>query len=112
QVVRAFAAIAGAHRLEVEELCRLLFPATERYLGVRHDGSGDLSQWRRERRVASPPVLAFYLNTTLPPGVVPASVLDLALASLTDRTALQAVLDGLSAEDIEDLLARLESFED
>jgi hypothetical protein len=111
QVVRAFAAIAGAHRLEVEELCRLLFPATERYLGVRHDGSGDLTQWRRERRVASPPVLAFYLNTTLPPGVVPASVLDLALASLTDRTALQAVLDGLSAEDIEDLLARLESYE-
>jgi hypothetical protein len=97
--------------LEVEELCRLLFPATERYLGVRHDGSGDLTQWRRERRVASPPVLAFYLNTTLPPGVVPASVLDLALASLTDRTALQAVLDGLSAEDIEDLLARLESYE-
>jgi hypothetical protein len=111
QVVRAFAAIAGAHRLEVEELCRLLFPATERYLGVPHEGSGDLTQWRRERRVASPPVLAFYLNATLPPGVVPASVLDLALASLTDRTQLQAVLDGLSAEDIEDLLARLESFE-
>jgi hypothetical protein len=111
QVVRGFAAIAGAQRSVVEELCRLLFPATERYLGSRRYGSGDLTQWRRERRVASPPVLAFYLNATLPPGVVPASVLDLALASLTDRTQLQAVLDGLSAEDIEDLLARLESFE-
>jgi len=62
--------------------------------------------------VASPPVLAFYLNRTLPPGVVPSSVLELAVGSLTDRTALQAVLDGLSAEDIEALLDRLASYEE
>jgi hypothetical protein len=112
QDIRALTAIAGIHNFAVKDLCRLLFPTTERYLGGRHYGSHEATQWRRERRVASPAVLALYLNRTLPPGVVPASVVDLAVGSLTDRTALQAVLGGLSAEDIEGLLAGLESYED
>lgn len=111
--ITAFAASAGQYQGVAEDLCRLLFPATERYLGgTTTYGSEWLPRWRRERRVASPEVLEIYLSKQLPAGALPAAIVEQAVASLTDQSALQAIVDGVSAEGLEDLLARLGAYEE
>ncbi|MHB1873929.1 MAG: P-loop NTPase fold protein [Streptosporangiaceae bacterium] len=108
--VQTFTASAGPHEETAAEMCRLLFPATERYLGGSTTyGSEWLARWRAERRVASPDVLGIYLSGLLPPGTVPAPLIDQAVASLADRGAFQALVESLPDRDLEDLLARLEA---
>lgn len=112
--VVSFTASAGADREVVADLCRLLFPATERYLGNsnKYWASEWLSRWRKERRVASPEVLGVYLSKQLPPGALPAAAVDAAVRVMEDGPALQAIVGGLSAVDLDDLLARLSAYED
>jgi hypothetical protein len=110
--VTAFAASAGPYQGVAEDLCRLLFPATERYLGSTTTyGSEWLPRWRRERRVASPEVLNIYLSKQLPAGALPAATVEQAVASLTNQPAFQAIVDSVSPEGLEDLLARLGAYE-
>jgi len=112
-VVLAFTASAGPHEPAVQDLCRLLFPATERYLGSTTTYPSDwLPRWRRDRRVASPEVLGIYLGKQVSPGALPAATVDQAVAALTDQQALQAIVDGLATDDLDDLLARLETYEE
>ena len=111
--VRTFIDSSGPYALIVTDVCRLLFPATERYLGSNAAySSNQLSRWRNERRVASPEVLSTYLSKLLPHGALPAATLDQAVAALTDPSAFQAIVDGLSADDLDDLLSRLVGYED
>ena len=111
--VTAFTASAGPYQGVVEDLCRLLFPATDRYLGATTTyGSEWLPRWRRERRVASPEVLDIYLSKQLPDGALPAAIVEQAVASLTDQPAFQAIVDSVSGEGLEDLLARLGAYEE
>jgi hypothetical protein len=59
--------------LDLSPLSRLLFPATERYMGSNTTYPGNwLSIWRKNRRAASPDVLAIYLNKQLSPATMPA----------------------------------------
>jgi hypothetical protein len=111
--VTAFTDSAGTWQGVAEDLCRLLFPATERYLGgATTYGSEWLPRWRRERRVASPEVLHIYLSKQLPAGALPAATMEQAVESLTDQPALQAIVDSLTADGLEDLLARLGAYEE
>jgi predicted KAP-like P-loop ATPase len=111
--VLAFTGSAGPHEPVVQDLCRLLFPATERYLGGTTSYPSDwLPRWRRDRRVASPEVFGIYLSKQVPPGTLPAAVVDRAVAALTDRQAFQAVMDSVGTDDLDDLLARLETYEE
>jgi len=103
---------ADPHHLAIQALCRLLFPATGRLFGGLSYGQEWLSQWRRERRVASPQVLGFYLSRVLEPGVAPASLVEAAFHALPDEAALRALLRDLDSTTLEDLLARLEAYED
>jgi hypothetical protein len=68
--------------------------------------------WKRERRVAHPDVLRFYLEKTLPTGVLPARVVADTIAKLGDEAALVASLDALTPEQLENALDRLRSHED
>ena len=111
--VIAFTRSAELYQGITGDLCRLLFPATERYLGgTTIYGSEWLPRWRRERRVSSPEVLGIYLSKQLPVGALPAAIVEQAVASLTDQAALQAIVDGISADSLEDLLARLGAYEE
>jgi hypothetical protein len=111
--VLEFTSLAGPHEAAVQELCRVLFPATERYLGSTTAYPSDwLPRWRRERRVASPEVLGIYLGKQVPAGAVPVSVVEQAVAVLADQGALQAIVNDLAVEQLEDLLARLETYEE
>jgi hypothetical protein len=111
--VDAFVESAGAHGPVISDLCRLLFPASERYLGSNTTYPSDwLATWRKERRVAHPQVLAIYLGKQLPPGTVPAVAVEMAVGAMGRRELFQALVDSLSDDDLEDFLARLAAYED
>lgn len=110
----AFIASAREHGPVVSDLCRLLFPATERYLGNSNTTypSNWLPIWRKNRQVAHPGVLGIYLSKQLPPGMVPAATVEIAVGAMTRKELFQAVVDDLSADDLDDFLARLAGYED
>ena len=111
--VDAFIQSAGENAAVVSDLCRLLFPATERYLGSNTTyPSNWLPIWRKNRRVANPDVLAIYLSKQLPPGTVPAATVEMAVLAMAHKELFQAVVDNLSADDLDDFLARLAGYED
>src|SRR5262249_44085676 len=75
--VLGFTASAGPYEPVVQDLFRLLFPATERYLGGTTSYPSEwLPRWRRDRRVASPEILGIYLSKQVPPGALPAATVD------------------------------------
>lgn len=97
----------------VSDLCRQLFPATERYLGSNTTyPSNWLPIWRKNRQVANPDVLAIYLSKQLPPGTVPAATVEMAIHTMPRKEQFQAVVDNLLADDLDDFLARLAGYED
>lgn len=111
--VNALVGSAGDQATVVTELCRLLFPATERYLGSNTTyPSNWRSTWRRNRQVASLDVLGIYLVRQLPPGAVPAATVEMAVVAMRHKDAFQALVDNMSAEDLDDLIARLAAYED
>jgi hypothetical protein len=111
--VDAFIQFAGEHGAVVRDLCRLLFPATERYLGSNTTyPSNWLPIWRKKRQVAHPEVLAIYLSKQLPPGTVPVATVETAVLTMARKELFQAVVDTLSADDLDDFLARLAGYED
>jgi hypothetical protein len=111
--VDAFIESADEHAEVARDLCRLLFPATERYLGTNTTyPSSWLPIWRKNRQVANPDVLAIYLSKQLPPGTVPAATVELAVLAMARKELFQAAVDSLSADDLDDFLARLAGYED
>jgi hypothetical protein len=108
-----FIGTAGEHAPVVRDLCRLLFPATERYLGSNTTyPSNWLPIWRRNRQVANPDVLGIYLSKQLPPGTVPAASVEMAVMAMANQQSFQAIVDTLSADDLDDFLARLAGYEE
>jgi len=102
----------GSRKGAVDELCRLLFPVTQRDLGNQFFGPEWAPTWRRDRRVASQAVLDFYLIRTLAPGVAPARVVTQVFEALTDAARFNELLSGLENSVVEDLLSRLESYQE
>jgi len=103
---------AGKHREAIDGLNSHLFPTTRRFRRNVGFAGWQLEGWKRERRVAHPDVLRFYLERTLPSGVLPARVVTEIVAKLGDEAALVAALDALSPEQFENALDRLRSHED
>jgi KAP family P-loop domain len=111
--VEAFTQSAGEHAAVVSDLCRLLFPATDRYLGSNTTyPSSWLPIWRKNRQVANPHVLAIYLSRQLAPGTVPTATMEMAVLTMARKDLFQAVVDSLSADDLDDFLARLAGYAD
>lgn len=111
--VQAFIQSAGEHAPVVADLCRLLFPATERYLGSNTTYPGNWRLiWRRKRQVASVDVLGIYLSKQLPPGTVPTATVEMAVLTMARQQVFQAVVDNLPDDDLDDFLARLAGYED
>lgn len=103
---------AGPHRTEIEEMCRVLFPASQRYLGNTHYGPNSSIKWRKERLVANESILRFYLERSLPQGVLGAAAVQRLFETLTDETRLRAELAAMDPETLEHALTRLEDYED
>jgi KAP family P-loop domain len=110
QVV-TFAQVGGEHAEVVAELCRLVFPATARYLGSQTTYPGEYRQiWRKQRRVANLEVLGIYLSKQLPPGVLPAATVDMAVTVMPNQQLFQMALDHMNADGLDDFLARIGAY--
>ena len=92
-----------------EDVCRWLFPAARRHFENTNYGPEWGVTWRRQRKVASAAVFRFYLERQLPDGVVPAHVVDDALALLTSHSGLHKFLGPWSADELMDLIERMNS---
>jgi len=90
-----------------EAVVRWLFPAARQHFENRHYGSEWEVKWRQKRKVASAPVFRFYLERQLPDGVVPVHAVDDVLNHLTSRDELQQCLAPWSADELMDLLERM-----
>ncbi len=90
-------------------ICKWLFPAAQRYFENINYGPEWETTWRLQRKVASPSVFRFYLERTLPSGVVPARIIDEALVVLVDAEELTDLLGRLTTDELVDLLERLPS---
>jgi predicted KAP-like P-loop ATPase len=104
---------AGAtHADAIEEMLRVLFPATQRYLGNTLYGPNSAAKWRSERLVAEESILRFYLERSLPKGVLGSATVRKIFDSLGDEASLRAAFAGMDPDTLEDALSRLEDFED
>lgn len=103
---------AGDRRSIVVELIRQLFPFSAWRVGGYHYAPGFGRQWYRARRVAVAEPLRFYLERRLPGESVATIEVDAALRAIGDRALLEGVLDTFDAARLENLLGRLEMFED
>ncbi len=98
-------------RKAVRALCYLLFPATEQYHGGVHYSAHEARQWRAQHKVASRPVLDIYLGRALGPQTAPSDLMDRVYESLTDPSNLRRLLEALPADQLDDVLIRLEAAE-
>jgi KAP family P-loop domain len=111
--VRGLAASAGTSEVPVSEILQLLFPVTLPYWDENvHYGPEWTPTWRRQGKVASPDVLATYLEGARRDDVAPAKVVRKAAAHLGDRRLLTGLIEDLPDDQLDDLLAHLIGYQD
>jgi len=103
---------AGDQRRVAEDIVRRLFPAAARHVGGTNYGSDWLRTWQRERRVAHPVVLQFYLERIVSPEVLTIRRVETVFRLLTQPDELREVLDDLDSRELEAAIAGLEAYED
>jgi hypothetical protein len=103
---------AGGDCAEViREARRQLFPATS-WMENAHYGGEWLKTWSKERRVAHPRVLRFYLEKNLPEDIMPAWAVEDLFESLGDRDALATRFGAMDPRMLEHAVERLREYED
>jgi len=96
----------------VPALIHRVFPAALFYTENNRFGSEFENKWRRERRVAHISHLDLYFGRSMPSDLVVFHLAERANALLSDRAELEAFLDSLPRDQLEDVIAGLESYED
>jgi hypothetical protein len=77
-----------------------------------HYGPDSLSRWRRDRRIAHPDVLAFYLEKQLPEDSLPTREVRELFEAFGKRERLYELLEAMDSEALERALERLEDYEE
>lgn len=108
--IEDFEKAGGEHTRVIREARRKLFPASS-WMENTHHGGEWLKTWSKERRVAHPRVLAFYLEKHLPEDVMPASAVQDLFESLGDRNALTTRFKAMDSRMLEHAVERLEDYE-
>jgi predicted KAP-like P-loop ATPase len=104
---------AAGDRVEViQAMIKRLFLAAARHLGGSNYGPEWQKQWLRNRRIAHPEILAFYLERVVGDQLKAFTVAEKVLALVTDEAALNALFDGLGGAELADAIAALETYED
>ncbi len=104
---------AGGPRADAARaMVQRLFPAAQRYLGNTHYGSDWQGRWLRNRRVAHNDVLRLYLERVASAGYRTFVAGERAWTLLADQTALRAYLISLPPDQLEEVIASLELYED
>jgi hypothetical protein len=108
--IEGFEKAGGEHARVIREARCKLFPASS-WMENTHHGGEWLKIWSKERRVAHPRVLAFYLEKNLPEDVMPAWAVQDLFESLGDRDALAAKFGAMDSRMVEHAVERLEDYE-
>jgi predicted KAP-like P-loop ATPase len=103
---------AGEHSGAVRELIGRVFPAGARHFENISYGHDHLKEWSRDRRLAHPRVLRFYLEKQLPGNVLPARRIQEIFDALGNEQRLFSLLDNLNSDQLGHVLERLLDFED
>jgi len=104
--------LAGDRVEPVRAMIERLFPAAQRHLNGAHYGGEWKNRWILERRVAHEDVLRFYLERTMGQGLEAFQDAEQAWLRMSDREALDTFLRSLSADRLEDVVSRLEIYEE
>lgn len=99
-------------REAVHSLINRIFPAASRHAGGSHFGSGWRGRWLRERRMAHEDVLRLYLERVAGEGFRAFIDAEQAQARLGDPEALDQFLRSIDIDQVEDVIAGLEIYED
>ena len=100
-----------SHHDIVRAMIRRLFPAALRHIEYNSYGSDWLKDWLRNRLVAHPDILQFYLQRVAGAGLRSFLRAEQAFAVLGNQELLSEFLDSLPETDVEDVIARLEVYE-
>lgn len=95
-----------------KSLIQQLFPAAARHIGGSHYGEDWMRTWLKERRVAHRDLLALYLERVTGDGLQAFNMAERAWAVMSDRHELEVVLRGVPIDEVQDVVAALESYED
>lgn len=109
--IEDFEKAGGEHAGVIREARRKLFPASS-WMENTHHGSEWLKTWSKERRVAHPRVLRFYLEKNLPEDVMPASAVQDLFESLSNRDALAAKFGAMDPRMLEHAVKRLQEYKE
>ena len=109
--VEGVIAAGGNHAEVARALIIRLFSAGQRHIVNNHYGPEWQRTWLRERRVAHPDVLAFYLERVVGQKLEAFVQAENLYEALTDETKLNAILDQLSVDQLTDAISSLEAFE-
>lgn len=112
QEIDALLGLAGDRVEPVRAMVDRLFPAAQRHLNGTHYGGEWKNRWILERRVAHEDVLRFYLERTMGQGMQAFQEAEQAWLRMSDRDALDRFLRSLSADRLEDVISRLEIYEE
>jgi predicted KAP-like P-loop ATPase len=109
--VEAFVRSGGQKEAVTREVRKRLFPASM-WVENEHYGSDWQKSWSKERLVAHPRVLGFYLEKRLPEGVLPARDVEELFQALGDGERLLTLLETMAPDTLEHALERLLDYED
>lgn len=95
----------------VRALITRLFPAARRHVENMHYGSEFQNEWLKERRVAHPEILKFYLERVVGEKLQAFDLAEKAFEILGDEEALTTLLSSLDGDRLADVLGALEAYE-
>ena len=96
------------HKVMIESFLRVFFPACRQYLD--NTLAGDPKTWFRQRRVAHPQILKYYLEKVTGEQLQHLEAAESMLAVLADEEELSGLLNLIPDEDLEDRIGALELF--
>ncbi len=109
--IKTLVAVPTGNRDVATALIRRLFPAALRHIENHRYGLESLREWQRERRVAHPDVLEYYLERVAGTSLQAFWGAEAAVQLLTDREEFDAYMRALDPAVREDTIGALEAYE-
>ncbi|ALV46119.1 hypothetical protein MB46_12130 [Arthrobacter alpinus] len=103
--------LAGKDIELIKKLILRIFPAARQYTENTNFGYDSVAAWKREHRVAYLGYLDLYFGRTAPRELIAFNHAERAYALFSDSYQLGAYLDEMKPEELEDIIASLETYE-
>lgn len=103
---------AGNKAAVVRAMIERLFMAAQRHVGGSHYGADESRRWLRERRAAHADILRLYLERIAGQGLLAFNLAEKGWGLMPDSQSFDEYLRGLDPEQVVDVIASLEAYED